>query len=757
MTFSSSLRRGGCLLLALLATPAVAGNRLQLPNGSALPVAGTMDVIWVESFEPPSGRGATTSVYSLWSPVTGATARLAVPASFGVAAAARVASRWVFLGSVVQRPVAEHTPQAVLFLDAGGKAVSVTLPLQRAQSRLLVLADGSVLVVGGTSFAQAPLNAVERISFNNGHPQVEQLPDLPGVARDGYALVALHDGRALAIGGTAHGGIGCRGCVPETYVLDPATKAWTAGPPLATPRAGHTATVMADGSVLVAGGWTSGLSDHATRTTERWTPGTRRFVAAADLPIAMALQRAFNVPGMPGQLLLAGGMTDSTTANEAVAAHDEASGAWRTVGGNCHAKYKGTGVDAGPVIKDGITYLWCQPEYRKTVFLPLRLPGKHVDESDNVVLQRMQAAFLPAQDGRQALVLGGLATRAATSAVDAISLDGRVDPLITLRHPRYGARAFVAADGSTLVVGGVADDAAPAADVAVLPVEWLSSQGRLEQATWSTVATTLHADDIVGQAADRALLALAPDGAMRRIAIAVDAGKPAAIETALPALNRKRKAFQGGYVGAAPTVRGLPDGRIIVAGGAVQVDRIAVLQEDAMRAGAPDRYVGVGEYLPSRRHEIYEPGTHAWHDSAPARGAGGPVVVFDDGRVLKLTVIASRPSGRGDGRIEVPGFFEISTADGSAWAPFASQALQVRLDGEARPFLAQGELFLAGQRADIVPHASRTMLQWWNSGTRAWETLWQSDASNDGYDHPGRIVTRLLANGKRVILPTEGF
>lgn len=56
-------------------------------------------------------------------------------------------------------------------------------------------------------------------------------------------------------------------------------------------------------------------------------------------------------------------------------------------------------------------------------------------------------------------------------------------------------------------------------------------------------------------------------------------------------------------------MRELADGRIIVAGGEVQVHKIALMSGDSQRADAADEYVGIGPYLPSRRHEIYDPAT----------------------------------------------------------------------------------------------------------------------------------------------------
>ncbi|MCK6518335.1 kelch repeat-containing protein [Myxococcota bacterium] len=64
-----------------------------------------------------------------------------------------------------------------------------------------------------------------------------------------FATVALADGRLLLTGGLINGAP-----TAETWLLDPKTAAWTPGPPLPRPRAGHFAAQAPDGRVLLVGG-----------------------------------------------------------------------------------------------------------------------------------------------------------------------------------------------------------------------------------------------------------------------------------------------------------------------------------------------------------------------------------------------------------------------------------------------------------------------------------------------------------------------
>ncbi len=71
-------------------------------------------------------------------------------------------------------------------------------------------------------------------------------------ARYAHTATLLADGRVLVAGG-----IGAEGEVPTVDVYDPATNTWTPARSMSTARRGHTATLLDGGQVLVTGGLTS--------------------------------------------------------------------------------------------------------------------------------------------------------------------------------------------------------------------------------------------------------------------------------------------------------------------------------------------------------------------------------------------------------------------------------------------------------------------------------------------------------------------
>ena len=72
--------------------------------------------------------------------------------------------------------------------------------------------------------------------------------------RGGHTLTLLPDGRVLAVGGAEPLGDEDYAAHATTEIFDPATNRWSPGPGLFQPRLNHSATLMPDGGVLIAGG-----------------------------------------------------------------------------------------------------------------------------------------------------------------------------------------------------------------------------------------------------------------------------------------------------------------------------------------------------------------------------------------------------------------------------------------------------------------------------------------------------------------------
>jgi hypothetical protein len=124
-----------------------------------------------------------------------------------------------------------------------GSAVELMMDYQAVP-----LADGRVLIVDGDGFD----NSAEIYDPASG--TFAKTGSL-SVAHSESTLTLLHDGRVLVVGGTGTGGK--FGGILAAELFDPVTGLFTLTGSMSIPRYGHTATLLPDGRVLIAGGQNS--------------------------------------------------------------------------------------------------------------------------------------------------------------------------------------------------------------------------------------------------------------------------------------------------------------------------------------------------------------------------------------------------------------------------------------------------------------------------------------------------------------------
>ncbi|MCI0621107.1 MAG: Ig-like domain-containing protein [Acidobacteria bacterium] len=168
-----------------------------------------------------------------------------------------------------------YDPAAQIFSAAGD------MPKETAIHTASVLLDGTVLVVGGDgSSSSCPNGAPGLAIFDPASNSFNASVSLPE-RRAGHTATTLNDGRVLITGGWDS-------CdfedFPAAYgtavVFDPATSSFSAPLMMREPRSVHTATLLADGKVLVVGS-----------IAELFDPATGNFVITGDP----------NVPGGGGR------------------------------------------------------------------------------------------------------------------------------------------------------------------------------------------------------------------------------------------------------------------------------------------------------------------------------------------------------------------------------------------------------------------------------------------------------------------------
>lgn len=658
-----------------------------------------------------------------------------------------------------------------VFLPSDGSAalkLETNEVIDPFQTNLLKISDDVVaLVTRDTDKRYIKVFTVQRV---RGRLELTPMPALPIAYRSDFASAVAGKDQLMILGGSNGDYRGCSPCRAETHVLDLKTRIWRNGPPMLEARSELAASSLPDGSILVTGGWTKAAEwgSGASRTAERWNPATNRFEALPPMPNGTARHRHlwWNAP-WGRSLLVVPGIAG------AVQSLDTRTWTWRTVGAWAKGSEEG-GCGFYPFVVDGNAYAWLlnrtegfysgkscgEQQYAELSLLRPpsgTAPPTQAPPESALVSYRGGAAFVPAAGQEPALMIGGslhagMNTYVISSAVEAIDRDGHMTTLPSLRTARTYAKAFRAA-GGILVVAGRGPDS-PYGGVRnppALKAEWLPPPSGSTPWQWQEVIRDGPSESAeVAQMRDGSLLALDRFGEPRRFKLYVIDGKPHFESTGLPSLNRERR--HGDSDSETMRIQELDDGRIIVAGGKVQPERIALYSELTHDPEQPDMYVGIGEYLPWRRYEIFDPSTQQWTDSVPAKAAGGYATIASSGRVVKIGRLQTQDTG-------TPQFaLEVSNPSGSAWAPLANKGSRLHINSNYRVFTLDGELFASGEVEYLRSGGALDGVEWLNPATNIWELLWQA---TDGWrKHEGRILRRTLtgANGqpKTLLIPVGG-
>lgn len=192
------------------------------------------------------------------------------------------------------------------------EVLSGAMTLPRAHHTATELADGDVLVVGGSEALDGTVGATATAERWDRAGRIFVATGSLGTARQDHTATRLADGSVLVIGGRTGtcrppGFCGVPLATAERY--DPATATFEPAGALAAPRYGHTAVVLADGSVLVAGGWTpEGAFPVEAGTYERYDPATGAFTVVGGMRLGRARHTATLLND--GRVLVAGGSVD---------------------------------------------------------------------------------------------------------------------------------------------------------------------------------------------------------------------------------------------------------------------------------------------------------------------------------------------------------------------------------------------------------------------------------------------------------------
>jgi N-acetylneuraminic acid mutarotase len=293
-----------------------------LPDGTVLLVGGGNGIYW---FEGTSG-GPEIADPELYDPGSGSGA---IPSP-----SARMAP-----------PAARPSPSLSVIEPAGPEWTATgTMVTARQGPTFTLLRDGKVLVFGGSHLITKELVLGARHLTSSGYEGLASadLYDPVGEswtaagpmvthAGGGFTATLLADGKVLVAGGNREGpaGDGSGNFTGEPLasaeLFDPDSGAWTATGSMGEQRSSHTATLLPDGRVLVAGGDTAGWG--AVASVELYDPASGTWTATASMLTPHVSHTATLLPD--GKVLVVGGVRPIRASVEL---YDPASGTWTDTG-----------------------------------------------------------------------------------------------------------------------------------------------------------------------------------------------------------------------------------------------------------------------------------------------------------------------------------------------------------------------------------------------------------------------------------------
>jgi N-acetylneuraminic acid mutarotase len=374
----------------------------------------------------------------------------------------------------------------------------------RADHTATLLRDGRVLVTGGLGH-DANFNSISLSSAEIFDPAARTWTNASPMSfeRDSHTATLLADGRVLVAGGIPTLTDLNYDYLDTAEIYDPTTDGWSDGGLLSKRRANHSATLLPSGKVLLAGGETAQNDSAKQQTTDIFDPTTRTWTAGPNMPGSRIAHSADLLAN--GKVLVSGGFGSAASTSAILfnpAANGGAGGWSATANAMTEGRYNhrsvllpsgkvlvvagGSTVTSGKVVAsaelyDPVTNLWSSAGslafgrvFHHTVLLP---DGKVFtfggDGGNNTLLQVSAEAYDPAQnywthaggvatprhshtttilqDGTL-LVAGGNYAGTVTESFDPTS--GRWSRVGSMITGRYMHGAVLLADGKLLVAGG---------------------------------------------------------------------------------------------------------------------------------------------------------------------------------------------------------------------------------------------------------------------------------------------------------------
>lgn len=351
----------------------------------------------------------------------------------------------------------------------------------------IVLATAALLAPALVALGGSSSGTMAATSCETGSPSEGPAPgswsetESPAYERSGHTATLLEDGRVLVAGGTP--GVRPPEAVPSTRapaatpaeVYDPETGSWAPTAPMVEGRRDHAAVRLRDGRVLVSGGFTAKAAgvQYITESAEIYDPAANVWAPTDAMLARRARHTATLLPD--GEVLVAGGLTKvlrlaapflATESVRSAELYDPSIGVWSRTGSmRFHRRHATTaslvsGGVFGKVLREGgapwgafgsDTAEVYDLGSRRWSFTGRMVVGRH--SHDTVLLRSGRTLALGGSSG------GGVASELYDPDTGNWCRTG------DMNEPRLRPRATLLAEGRILVAGGSQGGPTAAAEI----------------------------------------------------------------------------------------------------------------------------------------------------------------------------------------------------------------------------------------------------------------------------------------------------
>lgn len=271
--------------------------------------------------------------------------------------------------------------------------------------------------------------------------------------RAAHTATLLLEGRVLLAGGFQEDGRGREIAIASAELYDPQLQTFTPARPMNEPRDGHTATLLPDGRVLIVGGW--GISSRST-TAEMYVPAAGEFVYVKSLPAPRAGHTATLLAD--GRVLIVGGTSARTVFEPEALVYDPASDQFASAG---HLHEVRAGHTATPLTDGSVLIVGGMGEAERVLTsAELYDPTSgQFTRVGNLSAARHKHAAVRLDDGR-VLIIGGSDERdwrgqyATTEIYDPQTRTFTPGPRLNGERFKLAEAVVLLGDGRVLVGGG---------------------------------------------------------------------------------------------------------------------------------------------------------------------------------------------------------------------------------------------------------------------------------------------------------------